>query len=126
LLWVEVGKRAGTPKKMIFFFPWCFLLWVFSALLVLSDGSAFFCFLARFMLLGSFLTWVYFLLEPSSFLFSPKKDDKNKEESCLVQSARGRAALAGRFFLRMRCFLLMLYASAENRDWFRFFGRWLC
>jgi hypothetical protein len=40
---------------------------VFSALLVLSDASSFFCFLARFMLLGSFFTWVYFLLEPSSF-----------------------------------------------------------
>jgi hypothetical protein len=38
--------------------------WVFSALLVLSYVSSFFCFLARFMLLGSFFTWVYFLLEP--------------------------------------------------------------
>ena len=32
------------------------------ALLVLSDASSFFCFLARFMLLGSFFTWVYFSL----------------------------------------------------------------
>jgi hypothetical protein len=39
----------------------------FSALLVLSDASSFFCFLARFMLLGSFFTWVYFLLEPFFF-----------------------------------------------------------
>ena len=46
----------------------------------------------------------------------PQKYDK-KGELCLVQSARGRAALAGRFFLRMRYFPLMLYASAENRDW---------
>jgi hypothetical protein len=46
----------------------------------------------------------------------PQKDDK-KGEICLVQSARGRTALAGRFFLRMRYFPLMLYASAENRDW---------
>jgi hypothetical protein len=37
---------------------------VFSALLVLSDASSFFCLSARFMLLGSFFTWVYFLLEP--------------------------------------------------------------
>jgi hypothetical protein len=40
-----------------------------------------------------------------------------KRELCLVQSARGQAALAGRFSLRMRYFSLMLYASAENRDW---------
>jgi hypothetical protein len=35
---------------------------------------------------------------------------------CLVQSARGRAALAaqGESFLRMRNFPLMLHASAEN------------
>jgi len=46
----------------------------------------------------------------------PQKDDE-KGELCLVQSARGRAALAGRFFLGMRHFLLMLYASAENRNW---------
>jgi len=46
----------------------------------------------------------------------PQKDDK-KGELCLVQSARGRVALAGRFFLGVRYFLLMLYASAENRDW---------
>jgi hypothetical protein len=45
-----------------------------------------------------------------------RKDDK-KGELCLVQSTRGRAALAGRFFLRMRHFPLMLHASAENRDW---------
>jgi hypothetical protein len=36
---------------------------VLSALLVLSDASSFFCLPARFMLLGSFFTWVYFLLE---------------------------------------------------------------
>jgi hypothetical protein len=40
---------------------------VFSALLVLSDASSFFCFLARFMLLGSFFTWVYLLFEPFFF-----------------------------------------------------------
>jgi hypothetical protein len=39
----------------LFFFPWCFLLWVFSALLVLSDASSFFCLSARLVLLGSFL-----------------------------------------------------------------------
>jgi hypothetical protein len=40
----------------LFFFPWCFLLWVFSASLVLSDAPSFFLFLsARFMVLGSFL-----------------------------------------------------------------------
>jgi hypothetical protein len=39
-----------------FFFPWCFLLWVFSALLVLSDALfLLFVLSARFMLLGSFL-----------------------------------------------------------------------
>jgi hypothetical protein len=50
----------------LFFFPWRFLLWVFSALLVLSDASSYFCLSARFMFLGSFFTWVYFLLEPFS------------------------------------------------------------
>jgi len=46
----------------------------------------------------------------------PQKDDE-KGELCLVQSARGRAALAGRFFLGTRYFMLILYAGAGNRDW---------
>jgi hypothetical protein len=37
-----------------------------------------------------------------------------KGELCQAQSARGRAALAGRFFLGTRHFLLLLYASAET------------
>jgi hypothetical protein len=36
------------------------------------DETKFFCFLARFMLLGSFFTWVYFLLEPFLFFFETK------------------------------------------------------
>jgi hypothetical protein len=54
----------------------CFLLWVFSALLVLSDASSFFCLSARFMLLGSFFTWVYFLLEPFLFFLRNKRAKK--------------------------------------------------
>jgi hypothetical protein len=47
----------------------------------------------------------------------PQKDD-GKGELCLAQFARIRAAvLAGRFFLGVRYFLLMLNASAESRDW---------
>jgi hypothetical protein len=45
-----------VPRGLPFFFPWCFLLWVFSALLVLSDASSFFVLSARFILLGSFFT----------------------------------------------------------------------
>jgi hypothetical protein len=33
------------------------------------------------------------------------------------KAARGRAVLAGRLSLRMRHFLLLLYASVESRDW---------
>jgi hypothetical protein len=57
------GSRVLFSLLSLFFFPWYFLLWVFLALLVLSDASSFFCFSARFMLLGSFFAWVYFLLE---------------------------------------------------------------
>jgi hypothetical protein len=49
---------------------------VFSALLVLSDASSFFCFLARFLLLGSFFTWVYFLLELYFFFFFTREDPR--------------------------------------------------
>jgi hypothetical protein len=49
-LWVSSSLFSSPPY---FFFSWCFLPWVFSALLVLSDiFSLFWFFVARFMLLG--------------------------------------------------------------------------
>jgi hypothetical protein len=48
--------------------PWCFLLWVFSALLVLSDASSFFCFVGAL-----YVAWVLFyvgLFSVRTFLFS--------------------------------------------------------
>jgi hypothetical protein len=38
------SKGSGFLFSLLslFFFPWCFLLWVFSALLVLSDAPSFF------------------------------------------------------------------------------------
>jgi hypothetical protein len=48
--------RGMFSLLSLFFFPCCFLLWVFSALLFLSDAFSFFFGLsARFMLLGSLL-----------------------------------------------------------------------
>jgi hypothetical protein len=83
-LWLAtsfLGAEGFFSLLSLFFFPWCFLLWVFSALLVLSDASSFFCFLARFMLLGSFFTWVYFLLEPFFFFGFPHMHKASTENT---------------------------------------------
>jgi hypothetical protein len=49
------GSRVHGSLLSLFFFPWCFLLWVFSALLVLSGASSFFCFVGAL-----YVAWVLF------------------------------------------------------------------
>jgi hypothetical protein len=49
------GEGVLFSLLSLFFFPWCFLLWVFSALLVLSDASSFFCFVGALS-----VAWVLF------------------------------------------------------------------
>jgi hypothetical protein len=61
------GRVLFLSLLSLFFFPWCFLLWVFSASLVLSDASSF-CFVGALYVAWVFFTWVYFLLEPFFFL----------------------------------------------------------
>jgi hypothetical protein len=49
------GRGFFFSLLSLSFFPWCFLPWVFSALLVLSDASPFFLFLGAL-----YVAWVLF------------------------------------------------------------------
>jgi hypothetical protein len=84
------------------FFPWCFLLWVFSAFLVLSDAFSFFLFCLRALCclglfyVGLFSVRTFFFLDIVRNSETPKPKLRNlPKPTPKMRSAKGQSAHVG-------------------------------